>query len=293
MKIIFTVFCLITLIVSCAFSAEPWHLSIDASLIANQNGYSDNWSGGETGSMNWVFNSNMLAKKALSKKVKVRNTLKLSFGQTHNQDSDTKNWDKAEKSTDLIDFESLFLLTLGSFVDPYLAGRLESQFLDASDPAKNRMINPLRLTESVGAARMLIEEEKRELTVRAGFAFRQFISRDVLDPVTNTRDTETSTDGGLEVVTELVTPLAKERINFNSKLTIFQALFYSESSDLEGTPTGDYWKEVDLNWENIFSADITKYLMVNLYTQLLYDKEISLGGRFKQTLGLGLTYKFI
>jgi hypothetical protein len=28
-----------------------------------------------------------------------------------------------------------------------------------------------------------------------------------------------------------------------------------------------------------------------LYMQLLYDKEIDLKGRFKQTLALGLTYK--
>lgn len=33
--------------------------------------------------------------------------------------------------------------------------------------------------------------------------------------------------------------------------------------------------------------------MVNLYIQFLYDKEIDLGGRFKETMALGLTYKFI
>ena len=39
--------------------------------------------------------------------------------------------------------------------------------------------------------------------------------------------------------------------------------------------------------------DVTKYLMVNLYTKFLYDKEVDLGGRFKQTLSLGVTYKLI
>ncbi|MBT7617797.1 MAG: hypothetical protein HN590_10995, partial [Calditrichaeota bacterium] len=62
--------------------------------------------------------------------------------------------------------------------------------------------------------------------------------------------------------------------------------------DLEGLPNEEYWKAVDINWENIFTANITKYLMVNLYLQLLYDKEVDLGGRLKQTLSLGLTYNF-
>ncbi|HSG28427.1 MAG TPA: hypothetical protein VLA34_08095, partial [Candidatus Krumholzibacterium sp.] len=74
---------------------------------------------------------------------------------------------------------------------------------------------------------------------------------------------------------------------------VYQALIYSKKDDLAGTEMEDYWKAPDVNWENIFTANITKYLMVNLYIQLLYDKEVDLGGRFKQTMALGLTYKFI
>ena len=54
----------------------------------------------------------------------------------------------------------------------------------------------------------------------------------------------------------------------------------------------DYWRAPDINWETVFTASITKYLMVNLYTQLLYDKQIDRAGRFKQTLGLGLSWKY-
>ena len=35
------------------------------------------------------------------------------------------------------------------------------------------------------------------------------------------------------------------------------------------------------------------YLMVNLYIQLLNDKEITTDGRFKEFPAFGLTYKFI
>jgi len=273
--------------------AEPWTMAVDANLTLTQNAYSDNWVGGEVGAISWTFNSNSLAEKQLYTKVHNKNTLKLSFGQTHNQDKETKAWAKPMKSTDLIDFESVFRFTLGGFVDPFASGRVGTQFLDASDLEKDRFLNPVTFTESFGVAKVLIKEEKREWTARFGPGLRQHLNRDVLDTLTNERETQTSNDGGIEFVTEFKTPLAQERITFASKLTVFKALFYSEADELKGQPSENYWKSPDVNWENTFTASITKYLMVNLYMQLLYDKEIKLGGRFKQTLSLGLTYKLI
>ena len=273
--------------------AEPWELAVDMNLTLTQNSYSDNWVGGESGSISWAFNANALAQKQLSEKVHNKNTLKLSFGQTHSQSVETKEWAKPVKSTDLIDFETVFRFTLGVFVDPFVSGRLETQFLDQSDPTKDRMFNPMTLTETAGIAKVIIKEEKREWDARLGFGLRQHMNRDVLNPVTMERENVNTSDGGINFISEFKTPLAQERISFSSKLSLFKALFYSESDDLKGLPNEDYWEAVDVNWENIFSASITKYVMVNLYTQLLYDKEIDLGGRFKQTLALGLTYKLI
>jgi hypothetical protein len=277
-----------------AVSADPWTKSVDANLTLSQTAYSDNWAGGEVGNLSWTFNSNSLAEKQLSEKVHNKNTLKLSFGQTHSQDKETKNWIAPTKSTDLVDFESLLSLTLGGFVDPFAAGRLETQFLDASDVDKDRYFNPLKFTESFGVIKHLVKEEKREWSTRLGGALRQHVNRDVLvDAETDKRETQTSNDGGVEFVSEFKSPLAQERITVSSKLTLFQALFYSQADAVKGQPNEDYWKSPDVNWENIFTTSITNYLMVNLYTQLLYDKEVDAGGRFKQTLSLGLTYKLI
>jgi hypothetical protein len=274
--------------------AEPWAVAVDANLTLTQNAYSDNWVGGEAGALSWTFNSNSLAEKQLHARVHNKNTLKLSFGQIHNQDKEKKTWAKPVKSTDLIDFESVFRFTLGGFVDPYASGRVETQFLDVSDTLKSRFLNPVTFTESFGVARVLTKKEKREWTARFGVGLRQHLDRDVLvDPLTSERETQTSNDGGLLFVNDFKTPLAEERITFTSKLSLFKALFYSESDKLKGQPNEDYWKSPDVNWENTFTASITKYLMVNLYIQLLYDKEIDKGGRFKQTLSLGLTYKLI
>ncbi len=186
----------------------------------------------------------------------------------------------------------IFRFNLNTWVDPFISGRLESRFLDSGDPDKKIYFNPVILTESFGAAKVIIKEESRDWTARIGAGFREHIAREVLDPVKGSRSTETATDGGIEFVNDIRSPLAGGRINLQSKLIVFQALFYSKSDDLKGLPNEDYWHAPDVNFENIFTANITKYLAVNLYTQLLYDKEIARAGRFKQTLGLGLTWKY-
>jgi hypothetical protein len=277
-----------------ALSAEPWKRSVEANLTVAQTAYTDNWAGGETGNISWTFNSNSLAKKKLSARVQTKNTLKLFFGQTHSQNEDTNDWARPVVSTDEIDFESIFNFTLGGFVDPFAAGQFESKFLDNSDPQKKHYINPMKLTESFGIIKYLFKNNGREWSNRLGGALRQEIDRYALvDAETGKRQRRTTNDGGLEFVSEFKSPLAEEKLNIFSKLTLFQALCNSKADELKGQPNEDYWKEVDVKWETDFTANITKYLMVNLYGKFLYDKEVDLAGRFKQTLSLGLTYKLM
>ncbi len=270
--------------------AEPWDFSLDASLMGTQSAYSDNWAGSETGSLIWTFGINSIAQKVFTPKIHNKNTLKLSYGQTHNQDKETEKWQSPSKSTDLVDFETLFTFTLGGWVDPFASARLESQFYDGGDEMNESiMFNPLKFSEAGGIAKTLLAEEKRDWSVRLGAGFRQLTVRSA--PVNGEETSETHVDGGLEFVSDYRSPFFDEAITLSSKLNVYQALYYSKADDLEGLPNEDYWKSVDINWENIFTANITKYLMVNLYLQLLYDKEVDLGGRLKQTLSLGLTYK--
>jgi hypothetical protein len=283
---------IVTLILIIQIFATPWNLSVDANLTLTQNAYSNNWTGGEAGLLTWVFNSNSLAEKQLNSKVNNKNTFKLAFGQIYNQDKETKEWLDPVKSTDLIDFESVLRFTLGAFVDPFASGRIETQFLDNSDTALDRFINPINFTEALGVARVWVKGEKREFSSRFGFGLKQIINRDELDTLGN-RETKISNYGGFTFVTDFNTPLAQEKITFTSKLSVFEAVFYSEADELKGLPNENYWKYPDVNWENIFTASITKYLMVNLYLQFLYDKEIDNEIRIKETLGLGLTFKLI
>ncbi len=276
---------------SIVFAQGEWQLSGDLSLNVTQNAYSDSWTGGEAGTVSWVSIANMIAEKQLSSKYHWRNTGKFSFGQIHNQNPETNDWEKPEKSTDKIDIESVLKMTLGAAVDPYIAFRLESQFLDNSIPEVKRLFNPILLTESAGASRTLYKEEKRgEVLTRLGLAIRQRIDREVVTIEPEETTTETTTDGGLEWVTDVNYVITPEKLRYESKLSVFQAFFNSRSDELEGE-SADYWKAPDLNWENIITASINQYVQVSLYTQLLYDKEIDKRGRFKETLALGVTYK--
>lgn len=283
----------ILLLMSASAAAESWKLSSDLNLTLTQNAYSNNWEGGETGSVTWQFNSNSSAERALKPWLTNKNTLKLFFGQTHNQDKDTDKWLSPVKSTDLIDLESTFRFPLGSFVDPIFALRAISQFWDQSDPAKERWANPVNLTESIGIARVFIKEEKREWISRFGAGFSQNINRDRLDPDSGTRETDIITNEGFEFVNDFKTPLAEDKILFTSKLSVFQSVFSSEDEKLKGTTGENDWKYPDVNFENILTINLTKYLIMNFYAQILYDREISRSGRFKQTMSLGITYKLL
>ncbi len=270
--------------------AEPWQATLDANLMATQNAYSNSWTGGEAGALSWVTNWNFIAQRQFNARWNSKNTFKLAFGQTHSQEQESKRWMKPVKSTDLIDAESLWRMTLGLFVDPFAAVRQESQFLDASQPDNIRYGNPLKFTESLGAAKSLFKEKDRELTFRLGAAFHQQMDKGVIIDAAGTKKDFTSNSGGAEFVTDYKTPVGSDKISFASKMTVYKAVFNSKKDELAGLPNQNYWKQSDLGLENTLVANISKYLMVNLYLQMLYDKEVDPRARFKQTLSLGLTY---
>ena len=270
-------------------AAAPWNLAVDANVTLNQNAYTTNWGGGATGMLAYALNSNALAEKQLNSKMNSRNTLKLAFGQTSTQDTN-HTWGALVKATDEINFESVLRFTLGWVVDPFASAQLQSQFWDKSDALLSRYFNPLVLNEGLGVARQIVKREKTELVSRLGFGLKQRFDRQVLqDTLTGARVNKSSNYGGATFATDFTTPLAQEKITYTGKLTLFQAVFFSDAAaDPEGK-----WKALDVGWDNTIAASITKYVMVNLTAQLLYDKEIDAKLRLKETLALGLTFKLI
>ena len=180
--------------------AAEWDVASELNLTLTQNAYSDNWNGQEVGSLSWAANSNTIIESQLTSVLNTRATTKLAFGQTHSQNLESRRWLKPVKSTDLVDFEEVLRFTLGGVVDPFASGHLESQFVDQSDAAKTEYLNPVKLTETFGVARAIIDEEDREWTTRIGGGLRQYIDRGVRSEETGKVETETTSDGGIEFV---------------------------------------------------------------------------------------------
>lgn len=306
-------------------AAEPWKYGAILGLNLSQSAFSNNWAGGDQGSINWVVKSDLNAERQMSRRFHWANTLQLAYGQTAKQQttaSGKKEWDAPDKTTDLIQLESLGRITLDSWADPYFGLRLDSQFLDESDPIGTLKFNPVRLKESLGLARVFDKAEGRELISRLGLGLRQNFARQFTDATGDNTESFTTNDGGFEWQTDAVYPLADNRIQYKGQLLVFLPVFYSQKSDLEdfdartGLEVADYWKTPDVNFQNTFDAKVTEWLSVNLYLQWVYDKfdaatdvdlsitddaaliqQVTSGirksGQFKQTLALALSYRFL
>ena len=273
-----------------AIGAESWKFKSDFNLLLNQSSYSDNWNGTEKSSVSWTAKLNSSAEKQLLDYLHNRNTLKLAFGQTHQQevdDNDEKYWAKPEKSTDIIDFESMFRFTLKKLVDPFVSFRLETQFVDYSQEDNTRTFNPILLTESAGVARTFIEQENHKLSSRLGAAIRQHIDRNSMDE-NGDQKTETMQDAGLEFVSEYMKQL-NTILTFESRLDVFQALYNSEEDDLDN----EDWKATDVKWLNTLNAKIWKALTVNFEVEWVYDKEQDRAGQYRENLALGFSYSIL
>ncbi len=281
---------LLVLLVALAtlLNAEPWQLDSDVMLNLTQSSYSDNWNGAELSNITWAASTNTVAQKQMKEWLNNKTTLKLAFGQTHLQKLDilgNKYWEKPVKSTDKIDLESVFRFTLHSFVDPYLSGRAESQFIDESDPTLLRVVNPILFTESAGVIKSVLDFEKTKLSVRFGGAVRENLNRDVLNPSLQ-RENVLTVDGGVEGVAEFKQIIGMLGASYNSKLSAYQALFNSKSDELPN----ENWKALDYKWENMLSFKLLKVLSVNLNLDFLYEKEQVDEVQWKEILGLGFSY---
>ncbi len=309
-----------------------WQNDVTASLNMLQSSYSQNWNGGEKGSVNWTADIDAKFEKQFTEMTNWRNTVKLAYGQSHKQDRDGNNqlyWEKPDKTDDIIDLESLFRWTPESKWDPFISVSFTSLFEDLSDDYDRALtFNPMTFKESAGISRPWINTEDRTLMSRLGVAFIQNKRNFFLDEtgVGTETGTENSTELAVELITEYKVGALDGRVDWESKLTLSLPFMYSGKSTFEddvdlvaaGLPEdiAEYTTTLDLDWENTFTANITKVIAVKLFVRWVYDKydntvapavdsdgnllnttdvisAIRKAGQFKQTMALGLTYKFM
>src|SRR5262245_16955969 len=308
----------------------PWKYSSAVGLTLTESAYTTNWAGGDQGTIVWVLNNDLRAERQVSPRYNVSNVLQVAYGQTAEQRSDPADpsriaWTSPDKTTDLIAFESISRWTLRAFADPYFSLRAETQFSDESSPLGSITLNPIKLKEAAGLARVLAKAQDRELITRFGVGMRQTFGKSFVDPVTLAKASFSSNDGGFEWNTTAVWPMLQKKVIYRGSLLVFLPVFYSKSdalttfdaaaiaADPTRRPVADYWKDPDVNFLNTFTADITKHLAVGLVAQLIYDKfdtaanvdnslplsilvpeidkNVRKVGQFKQTLNVSLKYQ--
>ncbi len=273
---------------------QAWEISGNTALDMNQNYYSDNWDGSESGSVNWSASVDMTANRQFTKKFLNKNSLKLEFGQTHSQDKESGNWGKPQKTTDNITLESLGIFTLASFANPFVGLKFESQFIEEYDPDKHYsgtgatefgedgddiILNDKILTESFGLSKVVLKNDNSELSSRFGGAFKQILN--ARSQIKNTNN------GGVEMIIDYKLDFSAKNATFTSYINLYKAMYNSATDDLKGEESEDYWKKVDIDWQNSLVFKVTSYLNIKFSTQLLYDREIHYAGRFKQNSSLG------
>lgn len=237
----------------------------------------NNWPAGGDNSWNWLLNfSGSFTDK--QEAFDWANTLRMQFGQSK------IGSDEMRKTDDEFFFESVFTYKLWNKLNPYAAITAQTQFTEgydySTDPKTkiSNFLDPGFFREAVG----LDYNPEKNIKTRLGLALKQTVADKFAaiwsdDP--DTEDIETlRSEIGLESVTDFTFNVS-ELIVYVTKLQLFSNL--------------NRFDEIDVNWDNLFSAKVADYLSVTLSVVLVYDKDISVQRQLKQTLAVGLTYSFL
>ncbi len=268
-----------------------WTRDIIVGLDANQLAFNSNWKGGGKSNFTWKIYSrmNFLYKR---KKYNWKNSLYLAFGQITVKEDE--KWRSPEKSTDVIDFESVLKLTLEKFIDPYVAFSASTQFHEGYDSKTGKLIsrfaNPLKLSQSAGMARNVIKKNKLKVTTRLGYASNEFITteRKFRKLWTGDESRGVKIDGGIEWLTEYHSEF-KKGMALDGKVKFFQAIISSITKEKDPQQN---WRKLDVYWEQRLNIKLTQYVVFNAIVKFIYDRDTTPGGQFWENASFGLSYKF-
>lgn len=240
-----------------------------AGLNFTQNKF-DNWSQGGEDSWSWQLDINA---KFVNDQEKYNwsNSIKISYGKTKVGDASSK------KAADELKLESVYTRKLSLYVNPYIATTGLTQFTDGFDYSKDPKVkvsgfmNPGYFTQSVGIG----VEPNTHIKTRLGAALKETITSSDTAAIIYADGEETRVEYGAESVTDISYKF-NEILLYTSKLELFSNLYSID--------------EIDVTWDNLISAKLTKYITASLNVKLFYDKDISERRQLKQTLAVGLSY---
>ena len=282
------IYLLVLIIIICGFQVNAQTAAVDTSwkkggfigLNFTQVNLSQ-WAQGGENSIALSSGANLFA-NYIKGKVDWQNSLDLAYAMIKSGDASLK------KSDDKIDFTSKYSR---KFSDHWLYGMLinfKSQFAEGFHYPNDsifvsKFISPAYLTLALGLTYKPVDYF--EVFISPATGKWTFVNDKILSDLG-----AYGVDPGKTVRSELGAYLnmkfkkeLMENVTFSTKLELFNN--YTDKNK-------DNAKKVDVNWENMLTLKVNKYITASITTQLLYDANVVERTQFKETIGVGFGYKF-
>ena len=175
-------------------------------------------------------------------------------------------------------------LKLGSYINPYAAASLKSQFAvgyiydnAGNATAVSKFFDPAYIMQSVGAGYQPITQIK----TRLGLALREILTSEFPvyadDPSTQQVE-KTRIEGGAEAAVNIEWKVM-DNILFTSTVELFSAF--------------KTFDQVVVRSDNTLAAQVNKYITANFNVQLINERPVTPRTQVKQTIALGLRYAIL
>ena len=256
-------------------STSVWNKQLITGFNISQVSYSSNWVEGGENTVSWTTTMDAKFEKDTEQE-NWTTTGKLRYGQTKQEDIGIR------KTIDKIDFSTAYIYKYKRVFNPFISGALRTQFSTGykyegtERTPRSDFVDPLYLTQSAGAGFIF----RKALKTKIGAALKEtFASTYAEWGYTDDPDTPEIEKYKIETgMSSETTYYKKFSKNFlvDSKLELFSAF--------------DGINNVDIVFENTFTAYVAKYITVKFETLLYYDQNVSKKILLKQTLGMGFSY---
>lgn len=249
-----------------------WKTKMTFALGLTQASFS-NWAKGGENSLAWQTTLNTRFTND-QEKYNWDNKGKFSFGQSKIGDTGTR------KTADEIKLETVYTLKRNIHLNPFVSASARTQFsagYDYNGTTKTKVsqfLDPGYFTQSAGLGYSRNDEVKIRLGATAKETYTRNFPTYADDPKTPKIE-KTRIEGGLTGAVE-VNKKVSENIVYAAELNVF--------SNLKA------FNQIDVNWENLFTAKVAKYISVTLAIDLIYDRDTIAKWQFREVLSAGFTY---
>jgi len=252
---------------------NKWTPSLLASLNLSQIAFQDWTKGGESAFSFTVGADWVMDYKASNWSFK--NQLKGEWGQSKT------GYDIKKITVNNVFNETVYYYDPGWLFIPYVSNLIRTPITDGydySEPEKTQIVaffDPGYITQSIGFA----YNKSEIIQTRLGLAFEESFANKFAAQYTDDEETadveKFKFETGIESMTDLILQI-DDNVVYKSKLRLFS-----------GFNRMTVW---DVAWDNTFTAEVNKWLNVNLSYILIYKASESLRTQMQEALQVGIVY---